>query len=177
MVGLTSDQDLAFVRFVQERQLRLTRLAVLLAGSEAAGQDLLQDALERTYRRCSSRGGIEDFEAYVRAALANAARGAWRKRARRPEDLVAWPVDSAVTSSESSVGERQALLTALRRLSPRQRTVLVLRYFEDCSEAQIAAAMSCAPGTVKRQASRALDRLRTDPVLAATFDQPVRRQP
>lgn len=177
MVGLTSDQDVAFIRFVEERQLRLTRLAVLLAGNESAGQDLLQEVLEKTYRRWASCGGIDDFEAYVRAALANAARGAWRRRARRPEDLVGRPVDSAVSGSETAVVERQALLTALRRLSPRQRTVLVLRYFEDCSETQIAATLGCAPGTVKTQASRALERLRTDPVLAATFDQHVRRQP
>jgi RNA polymerase sigma-70 factor (sigma-E family) len=173
---LTTDHDLAFIRFVEERQLRLTGLAILLTGSQTAGQDLLQEVLEKTYRRWSSGGEIEDVEAYVRAALSNGARGAWRRRARRPEDLVDRPVDSPVSSSESAVVERQALLTALRRLSPRQRTVLVLRYFEDCSEMQIAAVMNCAPGTVKRQASRALERLREDPVLAETFDQPVRRQ-
>lgn len=164
------------MRFVRERELWLTRLAVLLAGSHSAGQDLLQDALESTYRRWAARGEIEDFEAYVRVALANAARGSWRKRARRPEDLVDHPVDAAVSSGEAALVERQALLTALRRLSPRQRTVLVLRYFEDCSEAQIAAALRCAPGTVKKQAARGLERLRADPVLAATFDQPLGRQ-
>jgi RNA polymerase sigma factor (sigma-70 family) len=75
------------------------------------------------------------------------------------------PPETAVEGPADLVGERAALLAALRQLPPRQRAVVVLRYWEDLTDAQIGAALGCSPGTVSSQLSRALAKLRDDPVL------------
>jgi RNA polymerase sigma factor (sigma-70 family) len=75
------------------------------------------------------------------------------------------PPETAVEGPADLVGERAALLAALRQLPPRQRTVVVLRYWEDLTDTQIGAALGCSPGTVRSQLSRALAKLREDPAL------------
>ncbi len=166
----TAGSDNEFTAFVRQQGLSLARLATLLAGGRLAGEDLLQGALEKTYLRWSRSGGIEDPEAYVRAALVNSARNSWRRRARHPERLMSHPPDATAIGSDASVVERQVLLAALSRLPAQQRAVIVLRYFEDLSEATVAGLLGCSTGTVKKQASRALIRLRADRDLAPKFD-------
>ncbi|CRK59131.1 putative RNA polymerase ECF-subfamily sigma factor [Alloactinosynnema sp. L-07] len=156
-----SDPDDEFTEFVAHRSPALLRTAYLLCGGDrAAAEDLLQDVLERAYgKRRRIRGGLEP---YVRAALANASANRWRTRSRRVREA---PLDHAedqgVHGHESGVLDRDQVARALGDLPARMRAVLVLRYFDDLSEADTAAALGCSTGTVKSQTSRGLERLRT----------------
>ena len=152
----------AFEEFARDRSAHLFRLALLLSGwNEAAAQDLLQIALERAYgRRWLLFRDEASAEPYVRRVLVNAAID-WRRALRRRQEQ---PLDAAdglaLQDATALVDDRDLLLRALSALPPRQRAVLVLRYWEGLPDAEIAAAMNCAVGTVRSQASRALARLR-----------------
>jgi RNA polymerase sigma-70 factor (sigma-E family) len=160
-----------FDEFVGAAATRLLTLAMLLTGGHRAeAEDLLQDVLERAYRRWSRICRCRCPEPYVRKMLVNAAADRRRRLRRRPEEpLILDLADPLASDQAGQAADRDLLLRALAELAPRQRTVLVLRYFEDLSEAQIAAMLGCSPGTVKSQASRALARLRE---LAGSADQP-----
>jgi RNA polymerase sigma-70 factor (sigma-E family) len=151
-----------FEEFVQACSPRLFRTALLLAGQDrAAAEDLLQLALERAYRHWARVCRSGDPERYVQRILANASNDRWRRAARHPERLLRPGDADPLTQDQSdAVAERDFLMRALAALPPRQRTVLVLRYFNDLSEAEIADALGCSVGTVKSQASRGLARLR-----------------
>jgi RNA polymerase sigma-70 factor (sigma-E family) len=142
---------------VAERGSALLATAVLLTGSRAAGEDLVQAALERLMR---SWGRVrEDREGYLRRTMYHLAVDQWRRRKRRPEVFAA--VETAAREDPTDTfALRQALIQALAQLPPRQRAVLVLRYWEQCSEAEAAAVLGCSVGTVKSTASRGLARLR-----------------
>lgn len=150
-----------FEDFVRTRSEYLFQLALLLAGrNQADAQDLLQVALERAWRhrRVIVR---DDPEAYVRRALVNASIDRWRWLRRRDER----PLDAAGPGPAGGdpaglVARRDVLIRALAALPPRQRAVLVLRYWEDMPEAEVARVLGCSVGTVKSQASRGLARLR-----------------
>jgi RNA polymerase sigma-70 factor (sigma-E family) len=150
-----------FSDFVRGRSTALLRSTVLLTGGDRAlAEDLLQGVLERMYVRW--RRIRESPEAYARRALVHAAINSRRSRNRRPELPLLDP-DAAATAgldATASVDERDLLVRALLTLPPRQRAVLVLRYFDDLSEVDTAAALGCSVGTVKSTASRALVRLR-----------------
>ena len=156
------DAGETFEQFARDRSAHLLRLALMLSGwNEAAAQDLLQITLERAYgRRWLLFRDDTAAEPYVRRVLVNAAidwrRGLWRRNER--------PLDAAsglsLQDATELVDDRDLLLRALAALPPRQRAVLVLRYWEGLSDAEIAATMNCAIGTVRSQASRALARLR-----------------
>jgi RNA polymerase sigma-70 factor (sigma-E family) len=152
----------SFEEFVQACSPRLFRTALLLAGQDrAAAEDLLQLALERAYRHWARVCRSGDPERYVQRILANASNDRWRRAVRRPERLLRPGDADPLTQDQSdAVAERDYLLRALAALPPRQRTVLVLRYFNDLSEAEIADALGCSVGTVKSQASRGLARMR-----------------
>ena len=152
----------AFEEFVRGRSAHLFRLALALSGwSEAAAQDLLQIALERAYRRRRQLFRDAAAEPYVRRMLVNAAID-WRRGLRRrgEQPLAAHAADLIVEDRTAQVADRDLLVRALKGLPPRQRAVLVMRYWEDLTEAQIAAALNCSASTVRSQASRALARLR-----------------
>jgi RNA polymerase sigma-70 factor (sigma-E family) len=142
---------------VAERGSALLAAAVLLTGSRTAGEDLLQVALERLMRRWNRVHG--DKEGYLRRTLYHLAIDQWRSRKRRQEVLVdvGQPGQSDGTDA---LHLRQALIEALATLPPRQRAVLVLRYWEQLSEAESAQTLGCSIGTVKSTASRGLARLR-----------------
>jgi RNA polymerase sigma-70 factor (sigma-E family) len=151
----------AFTEFVRGRSSALLRTAVLLVGGDRGqGEDLLQGVLERMYVRWDRIEGPP--EAYARRALAHAALNRWRGRRRRPELplLDPDPGGAAPGDDPAAVDLRDALVRALLTLPPRQRAVLVLRYFDDLPEAEVAHALGCSVGTVKSQTSRALSRLR-----------------
>jgi RNA polymerase sigma-70 factor (sigma-E family) len=144
----------AFDEFVRARLPQLLRFGHALTGSPHAGADLVQDALERTMLAWSRIESKDDPEGYVRRIMVNRNVSIWRRLHR--ERLV------------DQVPERQApdrtrddgLWSAIQRLPTKQRAIIVLRYYEDLTEAQIAATMGCSAGTVKSQASRAMAKLR-----------------
>ncbi|WP_035742124.1 SigE family RNA polymerase sigma factor [Parafrankia elaeagni] len=148
----------AFEEFVARTGDRLLRCAVLLVADHSAAEDLVQGALERTYRHWP-RVSAGHPEAYVRHALVNAAASGWRRSRVREVPLGphgrAGPTDHA-----DRLSTRDELIRAPMTLPARQRAVLVLRYFDDLPEAEVAAALGCSVGSVKSQASRGLARLR-----------------
>jgi RNA polymerase sigma-70 factor (sigma-E family) len=141
---------------VAERGNALLATATLLAGSRPAGEDLLQAALERVLRQWSRVRG--DPEGYLRRTLYHLAVDQWRLRRRRREVHLA--VEPPVVDGAGHVQLRRALVQALAQLPPRQRAVLVLRYWEQLGEAETAEVLGCSVGTVKSSASRGLARLR-----------------
>ena len=153
---------MSFEEFVEGCSPRLFRTALLLAGQDRAmAEDVLQVALERAYRHWPRICRMDDPERYVRRILANASNDRWRLAARWRERPL-HPDDPAPVAEDQAamVAERDYLMRALAALPRRQRTVLVLRYFNDLSELEIADALGCSVGTVKSQASPGLARLR-----------------
>jgi RNA polymerase sigma-70 factor (sigma-E family) len=142
---------------IAERGPALLATAVLLTGSRAAGEDLLQAALERLMR--SWRRVEGDVEAYLRRTMYHLAVDSWRARRRRPE-IVAPVEPPPLCDGTERFALREALIRALADLPPRQRAALVLRYFEQLTEAEAAEVLGCAVGTVKSNTSRGLARLR-----------------
>lgn len=152
-------RDDDFVAFVDARSPALLRTARLLtSGDQHAAEDLLQTALERAYVAWPRihRKGAE--EGYVRTIMTRAAIDRTRQRGRRGEVVT----DEVPELLVHPVGpeDRDHVFALLGALPPRQRAVMVLRYYDDLSEAQIADALGCSAGTVKAHASRALVTLR-----------------
>lgn len=155
-----------FDEFVATRSPALLRTAYLLTGDHGLAEDLLQTALAKCWFAWGRIDGPP--EPYVRRALATTYATWWRRRWRgeRPTGQVPDRGDPAATSL---VEDRDALWRALGALPRRQRAVVVLRYYEDLSEAETAAALGISAGTVKSQAAKALTALRRDTDLAGTI--------
>ncbi len=137
-------------------RLALLRLAVLLTGREDMGEDLVQEA----FTRAAERLPMLDADAvrpYLRATIMNL----WRNRRRRLS-LESRFRDEPLPPEDLDFEERDALWAAIRRLPPRRRACLVLRYFEDLTEQDTSALLGCSVGTVKSQTSKALARLRQE---------------
>jgi RNA polymerase sigma-70 factor (sigma-E family) len=154
-----------FAEFVAARSPALLRTAWLLTGDRGRAEDLVQEALAKTWRKWSSVAERERPEAYVRAVMVNTSVSWWRRRWRGEIPTELLPDPSGYSDPMAHVDVREAVRQALATLSPRQRAVLVLRYFDDLTETETAAAMGCSVGTVKSQASRAMARLRESPQL------------
>jgi RNA polymerase sigma-70 factor (sigma-E family) len=146
-------------RFLAERADHLLATAVLLAGSRDAGEDLMQTAVERLLRRWRRFDG--DPEGYLRRTLCNLAIDGRRRagRWRQKEGLLR----AGLRQTPDPAGDvdlRDALVRLLMQLPARQRAVLVLRYWEQLTDAETAAVLGCPEGTVKSAGSRGLTRLR-----------------
>ncbi|MEV5437312.1 SigE family RNA polymerase sigma factor [Streptomyces sp. NPDC052682] len=161
----------SFTSYVRARRPVLLRTARSLTGNPSDAEDLLQSALTKTYVAWERIEDHRALDGYVRRALVNTRTSQWRKR----------KVDEFATDElpepEPAVGhddpaERQALhdamWRAIMRLPVRQRAMVVLRYYEDLSEAQTAEVLGVSVGTVKSAVSRALAKLREDPELGLT---------
>ena len=150
-----------FEGFVAARSASLFRTALLLTGRDRAeAEDLQQLCLERTYRhwhRISGQGS--EPEAYARQILVNAANDRWRRLRRRPESPLGL-TDASLPDAADQLANRDLVLRALATLPARQRAAIVLRYFDDLDDTQIAAALGCSPGTVRAHLSRGLARMR-----------------
>ncbi|MEU8419927.1 SigE family RNA polymerase sigma factor [Micromonospora sp. NPDC048835] len=147
-----------FHEFVVHRTPALSRTAYLLTGDHHLAEDLLQGALARSYRHWRRiRDG--DPEAYVRRVMYHQQVSWWRRR-RLTERLEAQPTDRPGDDHSESTALRLSLVNALRGLTPRQRAVIVLRFYEDLTEAQAAEVLGCSVGTVKRHGHDAIRRLR-----------------
>jgi RNA polymerase sigma-70 factor (sigma-E family) len=146
----------AFDAFVGDCSDRLVRSAYLLCGDRGHAEDMVQTALMRTARQW--RRARDSPEAYARRVVVNLAKDHWRDLDRRPGEV---PLEADLRVPETTVLlDRDMLMRAARRLPPGQRAVLVLRYFDDLSIEDAAAALGCTPGTVKSQTARALSSLR-----------------
>jgi RNA polymerase sigma-70 factor (sigma-E family) len=147
-----------FHEFVVLRSPALSRRAYLLTGDHQLAEDLLQSALAKTYRHWRRISG-GDPEAYVRRVMYHQQVSWWRRRLPT-ERLEAEPTDRPGSDHSEATALRLTVATALRHLTPRQRAVVVLRFYEDLTEAQVAEVLGCSVGTVKRHGHDALRRLR-----------------
>lgn len=145
-----------FAEFVETQYPTLLRIAYLLTGSSHAAEDLVQTALLKAMRPWRT---IDDPLSYVRRTMTNLHISRWRRHRAR-ELLTSIVPDGRQRDSADDLADRDALFTALRKLPPRTRAVIVLRYWVDLSEADTAHALGCSIGSVKSTASRGLARLR-----------------
>ncbi|MEW2355263.1 SigE family RNA polymerase sigma factor [Spirillospora sp. NPDC029432] len=150
----------SFAEFVAARGSALLRTASLLCGAHQDAEDILQSALEKAYRHWGRLDPDSDPEPYVRRILVNLVISRSRRWKVLKEIYMASPPELPGSSATHAVELRGTLMEELRRLGPRQRAVLVLRFWEDLSEAETARVLGCSVGTVKSQASRGLARLR-----------------
>jgi RNA polymerase sigma-70 factor (sigma-E family) len=148
-----------FTAYVAARTPTLMRVAYTMTGDHRAAEDLVQGALAKAFVHWGRIRG--DPEPYVRRIIYNDQMSVWRRLGRRREvPLDSAPDRASTDRHDQDTTLRLLLRDALQSLPPRQRAVLVLRYLEELSVDETAAALGCRPGTVASQASRALTRLR-----------------
>jgi RNA polymerase sigma-70 factor (sigma-E family) len=130
-----------------------------LTGDWSSAEDLVRTTLMKTYLAWRRAGGLDAIEVYARKVMLNAATS-WRRRHWRGERPAGQHPEMVPVDAPDRSLERDAIWAVMRGLPARQRAVVVLRYYEDLTEAQTAALLGVSPGTVKRQASRAMYALR-----------------
>ncbi|MFD4874461.1 SigE family RNA polymerase sigma factor [Streptomyces sp. NPDC058420] len=161
---MNADDEREFREFVAARSRALLHTAYLLTGDWEQGRDLVQTALASTARRWSRLRDRQQPEIYVRRAIYHAQVDRFRLLSRGREtvtDTLPDQPSAQGTPWAESVVQRQDIMAALRRLPRRQRAVIVLRYFEDRPDSEIAAILGVAQGTVRSQTHKALASLRT----------------
>ena len=154
--------DAIMTELFTAHRLGLVRLAFLLVGDQETAEDVVQDAFAAVYRRWSGLADQERVVPYLRAAVVNGCRMIHRRRMvvrrfRADREVPFWSAEAAVLLGET----RREVFLAVRALPRRQREALVLRYYLELSEAEIAEVMGVSRGTVKSTASRALKTLAT----------------
>jgi RNA polymerase sigma-70 factor (sigma-E family) len=149
----------SFEQYVQARTVALSRIAYLLTGDHHLAEDLVQQTLLKVAGRWRRVVASGDPDPYVRKALYHE-HVSWWRRARRKAEVMAPAVERSMPDAADRVAVAVAVQRALARLGPRQRAALLLRYFEDLSEAQTAEVLGCRVGTVKSQVRDGLARLR-----------------
>ena len=159
---MSAESDEEFREFMRGRWPAMVRLAYGLTGDLGHAEDVAQAAFARAYASWSRVARTGDPDAYVRRIVINENNSRFRRRrvTARLVDAVPEPSGPRAADTADALGDSEALMKALRRLGPRQRAVVVLRFWMDMSEAETAAALGCSVGTVKSQASRALAALR-----------------
>jgi RNA polymerase sigma-70 factor, ECF subfamily len=157
--------------FAAEQSVALTRFAYLLCGDHQLAEDLVQDAFVALYRRFGERLSIAAPVAYARRMIVNGRISRGRRRSAGETITDAVPESAAPTVDSS---EQDAMWRALAGLPDRQRAVLVLRFYLDLPEAEIAAALDCRAGTVRSLTARAFAALRTHPALHAVATEETR---
>jgi RNA polymerase sigma-70 factor (sigma-E family) len=165
---MTSEPTDDFAEFAAAAWPRLVRTARMLTGDFHEAEDLVQVTLSKVYARWRHIAR-DDVDAYVRRALVNNNLNRVRRK-RVTQLLTPFLPEAAHRGHEDRAGElvrRDAVLIALATLTPRQRVVLVLRYFDDLTEAEVADVLHCSIGTVKTHARRGLAALRGHPAITA----------
>lgn len=170
--------DADFTAFATAARPPLARTAWLLTGSRQAAEDLVQDALVRTYVAWP-RVRRDDALSFARAVLVNRHIDQWRRAGR---ELAAWrrrgtDPEVAPDSPHDLGDDRDEIVRAMRRLRPRERAIVVLRYYVDLTEAQVARELGISVGTVKSTASRALAKLRASADAIPDLDVPTVTRP
>lgn len=162
-ISTVRDHDAEFESYVAGAQARLLRTAYLLVGDQASAEDLVQTALAKLYLGWNKVQKRESLDGYVRRIMVNEHinwwRRAWRRNEHSVEAVPERPYDDP--GHQTDVVEREDLWALVQTLPPRQRAAVVLRFYEDLSEAETARVLGCSLGTVKSQTSRALAGLRT----------------
>lgn len=162
--------DETFVEYVRARSHALMRTAFLLTGDLHDAEDLFQTTLVKLYAGWDRVTDPASLNGYVRRIMVNANNSAWRRPWRRREvpglELVGETADGQVTDPDAT----DLLADLVMALPPKQRMVIVLRYYEDLPATDIAELMGISPGTVRSQANRAIATLRTHPDLANLED-------
>jgi RNA polymerase sigma-70 factor (sigma-E family) len=157
----------AFVRASGERHLRV---AVLLTGDWHAAEDLVQSSLAKLYRAWPAVDQVSGYpDAYLRRIMVNTQRSWWRARWRRETPVAQLPDHPGRGEDADQRALAVSIRQALLRLSARQRAVLVLRYYEDLTEAEIASLLGCSAGSVKAHAHRGLRALRGELTLGGQW--------
>lgn len=154
-----ADED-DFRAFVAARSPSLLWFAHVLTGDRHTAEDVVQIALAKTALGWSRVRRKENPEGYVRRAIINTHLNAMRRKPWREQPREFMPDDALARRAEEELDDRDAMWAALAGLPPKQRAVLVLRYYEDLSEADIADVLGCSRGTVKSQAAKGLLHLR-----------------
>ncbi len=160
-----SDEHVDFETYAAVRWSRLVRTAYLLTGDHHEAEDLVQTTLAKVYLVWSRVRRLDEPDAHLHRSLINNNLSRLRKR-RVVQLLTPWLPERPREPATAQVEQRALLLDALSQLPPRQRAAVVLRYWEDLSEQQVAEILGCSPGNVKSQASRGLAKLRAHPALA-----------
>ncbi|MFC4063188.1 SigE family RNA polymerase sigma factor [Planomonospora corallina] len=155
-----------FERYVEQRSARLLRTAYLLCRDWGTAEDLLQTALAKAWFAWRRVG--ENPDPYVYRILANTHATWWRRKWRGEVPTETLP-EEAGRDPAAELGVRDEVRTVLAALPRRQRAVLVLRYFADLPDAEIAGILGCSVATVRSQAARALAKLRVDPAARAAL--------
>ncbi|MGP3980608.1 SigE family RNA polymerase sigma factor [Streptomyces sp. KR80] len=158
----------SFSSYVRDRSPVLLRTARSLTANPCDAEDLLQTALTKTYLAWERIADHRALDGYVRRTLVNTRTSQWRKRKVDEFACEELPEPEATPAPDPAEqqGLRDAMWRAILRLPDRQRAMVVLRYYEDLSEAQTAEVLGVSVGTVKSAVSRALSKLREDPELA-----------
>ncbi len=146
--------------YVAARQRALLRSARMLTGDEQLAEDLVQTTLERVWPHWQRVSRDRDPDAYVRKVMVNTYASWWRRKWRGEQPTLELPEITTADDDYARADLADALRRLLPALPPRQRAVLVLRYYDDLTETATADALGCSVGTVKSQASKALARLR-----------------
>jgi len=146
--------------YVAARQRALLRTARMLTGDDQLAEDLVQTTLERVWPHWQRVSRDRDPEAYVRRVMVNTYASWWRRKWRGEQPTSDLPEVTKADDDYAQADLADALRRLLPALPPRQRAVLVLRYYDDLTETATAEALGCSVGTVKSQTSKALARLR-----------------
>jgi RNA polymerase sigma-70 factor (sigma-E family) len=150
----------AFAEFASARSAALFRAAYLMVGDHALAEDLLQEALTKTYVAWPRLRDVNNAEAYTRKAITTTAISWWRRKSWQNEKPRGDLPDLGHAGHGDDIAQRDWLWRELQSLPPRQRAAIVLRYYEDLTEAQTADALGCSVGTVKSQVFDGLKKLR-----------------
>ena len=167
---MTEELDHEFDVFVRSTWRSLRQAAFALTGSTEDAEDLLQTVLANTYARWA-KVRRDDPVVYVRRALVNRYIDTWRRRRVVCEESSGQLPERASYDASDRLGDRADLVAMLAELSPRERTMVVMRHYLDLSEREVAHTLGCSVGTVKSTCSRALHRLRV-PVSSPREGQP-----
>ena len=163
-MGQNADDD---VDRLEEMYMRFApggiRLAYLMTGDRTVAEDLVQEAFIRFVGRLHSLRDPGAFDAYLRRTVINLSKNYFRRRALERSDLERQANQRPPVHEERDVTEYEAMRLALLGLPPRQRAAIVLRYYEDLPESQIADVLRCRPATVRSLVSRGLETLRQSP--------------
>jgi RNA polymerase sigma-70 factor (sigma-E family) len=170
-LGEAGSAEIDFHDFVASRSAALFRGALVLTGNREAAEDLVQETLERACRKWRTIAAKDVPDAYVRRIMVNLANDRWR-RFRRTVPHQDGGDRAAPGDEYGRIDSRDQLVRALQALPMRMRTVVVLRYFHDLSDAEIAADLRISPSTVRSQLARGMEKLRSQfPALSGPSSQ------